>query len=53
MANSVLYFMELVYLREKLIRGQSQPATTHAAYILWSINWTPEDDLLLLHLVKS
>lgn len=53
MANSVLYFIELVYLREKLIRGQRELAITHAAHILWSINWAPECDLPFLHLVKS
>jgi len=53
MADSVLCFTELVHLREKLIRGQSELAITHAACILWSISWAPEDDLPLLHLVKS
>lgn len=53
MVNSIFYFIEPVYLREKLIRGQSELAITHPAHILWSINWAPKDALPLLHLGKS
>lgn len=53
MANSVLHFTKLAYLRETPIGAQSELAITHPARILWSISWVPEDDLPIPHLVKS
>lgn len=48
-----MYFIEQVYLREKMIWAQGELAITHADLILPSIIWVPKGDLPFLHRVNS
>lgn len=45
-----MYFIEQVYLREKMIWAQGELAITHVDLILRSIIWVHKGDLLLLRL---